>query len=187
MKLILLIISLIFYGITAAQDSTFYNVVRDAVNSTGNTGTIFYADSAISFWGAPSRFAKKKKLRGYESITKSKQTSLALHKKELKSLDQQAKQITPILWVQQAIADSRRLTKDSLDTIAFNNRVRDGKKEKPVNYYYFSQPIYTRNRTILIFHLVDMIGHSAGHDFIFVYQLGKEGWKRKLVIWAGAF
>jgi hypothetical protein len=187
MKQLLLALSVVIYNITVAQDTTFYAAVRDAINSTGNTGTIFYADTAILFWQLPSHFAKKKTLKGFEAIRSRKQTTLGLTQKELQSLDQQAKGQTRIQWKEEIIPNSKRLTKDILDTIIYNNRWRDEKKEKPVHYYYFSQPIYTRNNTLLMFHVWDMIGHSAGYTLFFVYQLEREDWKHKLVMSTGAF
>lgn len=170
-----------------AQDTTFYAAFRDAINSTGNTGTVFYVDTAIAFWHMPSELAKKKTLHGVEAIRGNKKTSLALTKKELKSLDQQAKKSARVLWPQDMMPGSRRVTRDTINSIAYHNRWRDGKKEKPVHYYYFSQPIYTRNNNLLMFYVYDMINHSAGYTFLFVYQLGKERWKHRLVIWTGAF
>ncbi|MFD2919010.1 hypothetical protein ACFS6H_04750 [Terrimonas rubra] len=187
MKLFLLIICVIILGVGTAQDTTFYTAFRDAINSTGNTGTVFYIDTAIAFWHKPSELAKKKTLHGVETIRVNKKNSLALTKKELKSLDQQAKQAAPVLWPEDMMPDSRRVTRDTINSIAYQNRWRDGEKEKPVHYYYFSQPIYTRNNTLLMFYVYDMINYSAGYTFLFVYRLEKEGWKHRLAISTGAF
>lgn len=188
MKKALLFVLIIKYGaVLYAQDTTLYTAFRDAINSTGNTGTVFYVDTAIVFWHKPSELAKKKTLQGVEAIRGNKKTSLALTKKELKSLDQQAKKSARVLWPQNMMPGSRRVTRDTINSIAYHNRWRDGKKEKPVHYYYFSQPIYTRNNTLLMFYVCDMIDDSAGYTFLFVYQLESEGWKHRLVIWTGAF
>ncbi|GEM_PF-3549520 len=188
MKIGLLIISITLYNAVQAQDTTFYNVVQHAINSIRNTPTIYYADSSIQFWGNLSRQARKKVLHGYENPKTNKKVRIKLSGKEWKELDKQANNKTPILLPIDLFSSGTRVNTIVVDSIAVVNTKRfNTNMQSPTHYYYFSKPIYTRKNSLLVFRLLDMIGHSAGYAKLFVYQLKDGVWQQKMVIHEGAF
>jgi hypothetical protein len=172
------------------QDIPVANLFTDAVRSLHDSSEIAYLDSSISFYTQLSRFAdKKSKVTGQVSLREYKKTSIQLTKAELKEADSKMRRMHRIQWPAELFPGSRRLTEDSIAGFISYLYTRDFNQNPPKyrHYYYFSQPVFIRSGSIAIFRVAAMIMYSAGNDYLFIYEKGKNGWEKKMIIVSGAW
>jgi hypothetical protein len=159
-------------------------------------GTIHYAshcrDRVLS--------REMKELSQEVIVNELRSDSIRLSAKERRYLLRQLKKPENIELPDNLFPDSKRVEPDSLEefVVRQNQRIRDslmasGNPKARDEYYsgktlylpfYFTRPIYLRNRSIILFHFMWRFRNGGSHDLSF-YRKENGKWKRWISISGG--
>jgi hypothetical protein len=167
------------------QQDTSFSFIEDAIRSRKGIDKIVYLDTSFSFYQPLRSFVKNGHVLGYKGQAEVK---MKFTKQEVNSIDEGFKIAKLISWKDDLFANSVRIKQDTLlllgkgaDSRAYFHQHFAEK------YFYISQPVFARNGTVAIFRLAEMIGPSAGYDFLYIYVKEKDKWEQKMFIHAGAW
>jgi hypothetical protein len=74
------------------------------------------------------------------------------------------------VWPADLLNNPLRILVDSLESYTSYLRNPEFTKQSKYKFYYrFSQPVFLRSDLAAIFRMAEMISHSAGHDFVFIF------------------
>ncbi|GAA4344276.1 hypothetical protein [Flaviaesturariibacter amylovorans] len=184
-----LILTLLFQALSgAAQLFSYAELVRDAICSIRDEPVITYVDSSLGYYQPFSYFARKGRVEGHLQLRAPEKTAMVFTRAELAAIDHQMASAPPRLWPLQLFANSVRIPTDSTHVLPHYMRTTEFARNRQYRYYYhLSAPVSIRNGSVVIFRMAEMIHHSAGYDFLFIYVCEQQGWKRRMTIRAGAW
>ena len=190
MRTVLIIWTFFLSVSVRGQELPIADLFSDAVRSLNDTSGIVYIDSSLKFYQTLSDFADRSgRVFGNIHVGEKTVTSLLFTKAELREADAKMKRLSSIQWPVGLFPSSKRLTQDSIVgfTSYLNTRGFQRGEYQYRHYYHFSQPVVMRARTLIIFRVASMIQQSSGYDFLFFYEKGRSGWRRKLTLRSGAW
>lgn len=186
MKFLLILVAGIMtcYRCIAQQDSSYF-LIEDAIRSRKGFEQIVYLDSSILFYQPFHLFLRKGRIIGYKGKEK---VGMKFTGGEIKYLDKEFKRKSSIKWNGSLFTNSIRISQDTLLLLERDTASRAYFKRHFANkYFYFSQPIFIRNRTIAIFRIAEMEEPSAGYDLLYIYTKRQGKWDQQMLIHAGAW
>lgn len=117
-----------------------------------------------------------------------KQVAMKFSKQEINYLDKEFKRVSSIKWKVDLFTNSIRINQDTLLLLGRDTTSRAYFKRNYANkYFYFSQPVFTRNGTVTIFRVAEMVELSCGYDLMFIYAKKQGKWEQEMLIYTGAW
>jgi hypothetical protein len=186
MKQFLLYILSFILGLPSfAQGDPTTFIIEDAIQSRKGISRIVYMDSSFNYYGPIRRIANRGRIKGLRDTTK---VVLRLSDREIKSLEVALKKEKRIAWLTNMFENSIMIKEDSIRSLFNPNKGRAYfEKHFAKKYFYFSKPVFIRNKPIAIFRVAEMYGPTAGNDLLYFYQKTAGNWKQYMVVQLGAW